>query len=191
MTPPGFKTWLLTGAALLVTAAPSWAATLDCKAVLELHGPAGAAGERLPGTYQHQGSQHKFSYSTSSSGKQATTTIEIDTAAKTAVVTDSSQETPRKLDYARLQSAKFSAMATVPESLGGLVFVGDRLKAQAKFLRNGTYAGQPVQVYSFVEDATYFGQIFYSVTYGVPVRLDVFDDKKHTRHFIELKGIAQ
>lgn len=150
--------------------------------------PGDSTAQHLPGTIIRQNSKWSLSFGIVS--QQATATsllkaVEVDMPLRRVALSDPGTGV-QDLDFERLGQAKFSEFATKLEALGGFVLVGDRLKQEARFVRNGIYQGQKIQVYSFKESKDVFGQIFYSPELGIPLKIDTYDAGKGQRTFIEV-----
>lgn len=172
---------------------PAEAASVSCEAAIEVHAP--RKGEFwLPGKLKHLNGHYTLSYAlVSEEAKEAPemTTIEVDVVKKLVSVSGGAESEVKTPSFIELATAKFSAVAGTPEALGGFVLIGERLKSEAKFIRNTRYGKEPVQEYTFRESDTVFGQVLYSPVYGLPLRLEVFDAETSTRRIVELKGIKR
>ncbi|HEY9897849.1 MAG TPA: hypothetical protein V6D00_01595 [Pantanalinema sp.] len=119
----------------------------------------------------------------------ATTSIEVDLAAQTATVLERPGESAEKQSFTDLRQLGFSAFAREPKLMAGLLLAGDSLSQRAKFIRNGIYQGKAIQVFSFSESKDIFGQIFYSSSDGMPLKIDTYDATNNVRTFIEIEAI--
>lgn len=101
-------------------------------------------------------------------------TVEVDKINRRATFFEANANQARMLDFGQLEQTRWSEIPSRPEALGTFLLLGDQVKQKARFLRNTTFNGHPVQEYSFVEDKDFFGRLFVSVEYGIPLKLDVF-----------------
>lgn len=174
-------------------AMPVDAASLSCQAVLDVHVPV-KGHIWLPGKIRHLNGQYTLTVglvNVSATKLPPFSTVEVDVVRKKVAVTNGETGARKELEFPRLALMKFSEILSSPESLGGFVLIGDRLKSEAKFVRNGMYGKEPVQEFTFRESDTVFGQILFSPAYGLPLKLDVFDSSTNTRRMMELRGIAR
>lgn len=171
---------------------PAQAVTTTCQATLSVVGPNDGT-VWLPGKLTKSESHFTLSFGLAKSAAQSPPigTIDVDVSARMAMYQAPEQAAATAISFDDLAHAKFSEIASTPERLGGLVLLGDRLKGEARFLRNSTYLGEPVQVYAFKEGDSVVGQVLYSTTYGLPIRLDTYDTSRHVRRVIELTGIKR
>lgn len=175
-------------------ALPASAATTTCNASLEIKVAPVPGMQPLryrKGRFAKDESSYTLTYTVvEGSGEPIERVIQVDVAAKRASV-QAADGAVKSLDYDRLSKIKFSDVALSAEGLASLVLIKDRLKEGAKFLKNDNFSGEPVQTYFFRESKSVYGEILFSPIYGVPLKLDVFDNKNHSRRYVTLSNVSR
>lgn len=133
------------------------------------------APRRLQGGIVKEGG--KWRLNTAPGGQQSASgeiAFEVDKANRKAERINRETGSRTALDFGRLETVKWSEIPQAGDSLAAFFTVGSALKQKAHFIRNTTFQRHPVQEYSFTEDKETFGRLFYSVEYGIPLKIDVF-----------------
>lgn len=132
------------------------------------------APRRLQGIVKKEGGKWQMAFTSVAPPTTNQPTVEVDRVNRKVTLINEETSQRTELDFNHLETARWSEIPQDAESMGAFFLIGDALKQKARFIRNTRFQNHAVQEYSFSEGAGSFGRLFYSVEFGIPLKLDVF-----------------